>query len=82
VGLLKDSRAKTAAHHANRAAAEGHTVLVFLINVPRNAIEGQPISGVAEQIEAVEAEGWRLASLNAKDAGSMVALFRRSVVDS
>jgi hypothetical protein len=40
MGALKDARAKTAAHHANHAAAEGHTVLVFLINVPRNTIGG------------------------------------------
>jgi hypothetical protein len=35
------------------------------------------VSGVAEQIEAIEAEGWHLTSLGAKDAGSMIALFRR-----
>jgi hypothetical protein len=78
VGFLTDAKAQQAAKHATRAATEGRTVFVLLVNVPKLAAEGQPVSGVAEQVEAVEAAGWRLHSLSARDAGSMVALFRRS----
>jgi hypothetical protein len=78
MGIFKDAKAKVAGDHARRSAEEGHAVLVFLINVPRTTPEGTPVSGVAEQIESVEAEGWRLQSLSAKDAGSMIALFRRA----
>jgi hypothetical protein len=76
--FIKDMKADTAAKHARRAAEEGRTVLVFLVDVPRAAGEGKPVSGVAEQIEAVEAQGWQLQSLGARDAGSMIALFRRA----
>ena len=77
MGWMKDAKAELAAKHAKRAAEEGHKVLVFLINVPSSAVQGTPVSGVAEQIEAVEDQGWALASLSAKDAKSMLALFRR-----
>lgn len=78
MGWIKEAKANVAGNHAARARDEGRQVLVFLVDVPRSASQGSPISGVAEQIEAVEAEGWRLDHLAAKDAGSMVALFRRS----
>jgi len=78
MAFLKNMKADIAAKHAARAAGEGRTVLVFLVDVPKAAGEGQPVSGVAEQIEAIEAAGWRLDSLGARDAGSMIALFRRS----
>jgi hypothetical protein len=74
---LKEARAEVAAKHAKRAAEEGRRVLVFLINVPTGSAEGTPVSGVAEQIEAVEDQGWQLASLGAFSAKSMIALFRR-----
>jgi hypothetical protein len=77
MAFLKEARAKVAAQHAARAREEGRTVLVFLVNVPLGTAEGTPVSGVAEQIEAVEAQGWYLASLNGFNAKSMVALFRR-----
>lgn len=78
MGWLKEGRAKVAAQHAARSRDEGHKALVFLVNVPAGTAEGTPVSGVAEQIEAVEAEGWYLASLNGFNAKSMIALFRRA----
>ena len=77
MAFLKEGRAKVAAQHAERAREEGRSVLVFLLNVPMGTAEGTPISGVAEQIEAIEAQGWFLASLDGFNAKSMVALFRR-----
>jgi hypothetical protein len=74
--VFKQGKANVAGQHARRAASEGHTVLVFRVDMPRNSIEGHPISGIAEQIEAVEAEGWRLDRLGSLgDHG--IALFRR-----
>ena len=73
MGFLKDDPAG----HARTAAEQGRTVLVILLELPTRATVGQ-LSGVAEQLEQVEAAGWRLHSLAARDAGSMVALFRRS----
>lgn len=76
MAVFKQAKAELAGQHAARAAAEGRTVLVFKIDLPRTAVEGTPISGVAEQIEAVEAQGWRLERLGSLgDHG--IALFRR-----
>jgi hypothetical protein len=77
MGIFTDVKATTAGKHAVRARDEGRTVLVFRVNMPRNTTEGTPISGIAEQIEAVEAEGWRLDRLGDLD-GKGVALFRRA----
>jgi hypothetical protein len=75
---LRDTKAELPARHARRSAEEGHTVLVLRLDVPRTTAEGTPIGGMAEHIEAVEREGWRLHSLVASDVGSMAAVFRRS----
>ncbi len=78
MGTFRDTKAELSAKHARQAAEEGRTVMVLRLDVPRTTVEGAPISGMAEQIEAVEREGWRLHSLAATDAGSMAAVFRRS----
>lgn len=75
MGIIKQAKANIAGQHAARARDEGRTVLVFRVDMPRNSIEGTPISGIAEQIEAVEREGWQLDRLGSLgDHG--VALFR------
>ena len=76
MAFMKQAKATMAGQHAARARDEGHIVLMFRVDMPRNSIEGTPVSGIAEQIEAVEAQGWRLDRLGSLgDHG--VALFRR-----
>lgn len=75
MGMFKEGKAELAAKHASRALQEGHRVLVFRIDIPRNTIEGTPVSGVAEQIEAIEGQGWvldRIGDLN----GIGIAVFK------
>lgn len=73
---FKDAKAQQTAKHATRALEEGRNILVFSINLPSVMPEGAPISGVAEQIEAIEATGWRLVDMFAGDKRAMVAIFR------
>jgi hypothetical protein len=76
MGWLKDARSSVAAKHAARALEEGRTVLLFNMNIPRTKVEGTPVSGVAEQIEAIESVGWRLDKMSFSDSGYF--LFRRA----
>lgn len=75
MGFLKEAKATIAAKHATRALEEGRSVLLFNMDVPRNKVEGTPVSGVAEQIEAIEAVGWYLDRMSFSDGGYF--LFRR-----
>lgn len=80
MGFMKDVKADLARKHAHRAAEEGHAVLTFRLDVPIASVEGAPISGLAEQIEAIEAEGWHLdhmSFLPGRKAYEGIALFRR-----
>jgi hypothetical protein len=61
VGFIKDAKAKSLAEQAGRAVAEGRQVFACRVNEGGwNDNWGGSLSGVAEQIEAVEATGWRL----------------------
>jgi hypothetical protein len=75
MGFLKEARASMAAKHAQRAIEEGHKVFVFNMNMPTGKAEGTPVSGVAEQIEAIETVGWRLDMMTVGASGYF--LFRR-----
>lgn len=75
MGLLKNAIAHVAAKHAARALEEGRSVLLYQMNMPRVSGEGTPVSGCAEQIEAIEGVGWRLESMAFGGAGYF--LFRR-----
>lgn len=61
MGLFKDAKANTLATEAERARAEGRTVFTPKLNTPmsQHNLSGS-ISGWAEMIEAVEAQGWQL----------------------
>lgn len=81
MGIIKQTKANVATHHAQRAYDEGHTTLVIRMDVPRSTIEGHPISGLAEQIEAVEAVGWELKWLSFLSDGKGIATYRRKSHD-
>jgi hypothetical protein len=61
MGFIKDAKAKSIAEQAARAVAEGRLVFACRVNEGGwNDNWGGSLSGVAEQIEAVESTGWRL----------------------
>jgi len=66
MGFLKDVKVNTITQHAERALAEGRFVFLARINVPVGDLTGfsGPVSGVAEQIEAVERTGWALQQMS------------------
>lgn len=61
MGLIKQQKADSIATEAQRALAEGRTVFAPKLNTPmlQHSFSGS-IAGWAEQIEAVEAQGWAL----------------------
>ena len=59
-GFISKARQATAAADAQRALAEGHTIFVIVTSNGIQWLSGTSLSSVAEQIEAVEAAGWRL----------------------
>jgi len=61
MSLIKDAKAATLAREAQRAIEEGRWVFICRINNPAlsHQMSGS-VSGVAEQIEAVERCGWWL----------------------
>lgn len=74
--MLKHGWAQVAAQDAQRAAEQDRRV--FLLRVPKafgDAGHGS-VSGAAEQVEAVEAQGWRLEQM-AVDRETGYFLFRR-----
>jgi hypothetical protein len=82
MGIIKESKASTAAEHASRAAREGRTVFLYRFNVPATSSGWSgPISGAAEVIEAVERNGWQLSDFAydraQSDHGAVLLMFRR-----
>lgn len=82
MGWIKDAKADAIKQHAQRAIEENH--FVFVCRVNQGALQSNwsgPLSGVAEQIEAVEALGWQLDqasfSHDHKDHASAFLIFRR-----
>lgn len=66
MGLIKSIRQDTLAAEARRAREQGHVVFAAMLNVPiSQSSANQPsgsVSGWAEIIEGIEAEGWMLTS--------------------
>jgi hypothetical protein len=65
VGWIKDVKVNAITEHAQRAISEGRSVFVCRVN--QGALQSNwsgPLSGVAEQIEAVESLGWQLDQAN------------------
>lgn len=80
---IKDTKANQAAKDAERAASEGHKVMVWKFDMPNlNSAVSSSVSGAAEAIEAIEDRGWHLDSYALHPGvrhGSMVMIFRRVV---
>lgn len=82
MGFVKAAKQESARRDAQRAHAEGRTVFVARYWDEVAMYQGTgSVSGAAEAIESVEAEGWQLANFSyswvpSKNRGLTVMLFR------
>ncbi|CAM5535749.1 hypothetical protein [Streptomyces canus] len=79
MGFINDTKAQMAATEAQKARQRGQTVLVYkFIEANTNSKSTAPMTGMADQIQAVEAAGWRLDQMAAAEGkaftGERVAL--------
>ena len=87
MGFINNAKAKGATDEARKAYTEGRGVLVYkFIEANKSSMSTAPMTGIGEQIEAVEAEGWVLANMAAAESKTLggeriglVCLFRRRV---
>ncbi|MEU8906518.1 hypothetical protein [Streptomyces mirabilis] len=85
MGFINNAKASKASDEARKAYTEGRTVLAYkIIEANVTSKTTAPMSGVGEQIEAIEAEGWTLANMTAGESKTLggerialVCLFRR-----
>ena len=81
MGFVREVKANVAKDHATRALREGRSVLLYRQNVPATASSlSGPVAGVAEVVEAIEAQGWRLVDMafdgSQNKNGAVMLLFR------
>jgi hypothetical protein len=85
MGFINDAKAQSAGSEARKAYERGQAVLVYkFIEANMNSKATAPMTGIAGQIQAVEAEGWMMANMAAAEGKAMtgervalVCLFRR-----
>jgi hypothetical protein len=86
VGFINQAKGLEAAKRAREARDAGNSVLVYkFIEANTNSKATAPMTGMAEQIQAVESEGWRLEQMAAAEGKALmgervalVCLFRRT----
>jgi hypothetical protein len=82
MGMIKDIKVSSAAEAAQKAARANRSVLVYRQNVPwsKSGWSGE-VGDMAEVIEAIEAQGWRLDHMaydgQQSSNGGCLLLFRR-----
>lgn len=84
MGMFNDAKAAEAGKRAREAREKGDRVLVYkFIEANTNSKATAPMTGMANQIQAVEAEGWTLDKMAAAEGKAMtgervalVCLFR------
>lgn len=79
MGIINDSKANMAGAEARKARERGQSVLVYkFIEANTHSKTTAPMTGMAEQIAAVEQQGWRLDQMAAAEGkaltGERVAL--------
>ncbi|WHX19815.1 hypothetical protein QFW82_23590 [Streptomyces malaysiensis subsp. malaysiensis] len=85
MGWINNAKGDGASRHAREAIQAGNSVLVYkFIEANTNSRATAPMTGMAEQIQAIEAEGWRLDKMAAAEGKALsgervalVCLFRR-----
>ncbi|GHD42783.1 hypothetical protein GCM10010317_014590 [Streptomyces mirabilis] len=85
--FIKNVKVQGATDEARKAHAEGRAVLVYkIIEASGGSLDFTgPMTGVGEQIEAIEAEGWGLVSmataesktLSGDERAGLICVFRR-----
>jgi hypothetical protein len=86
MGFINNAKAEGAGKRAREARDKGDTVLVYkFIEANTNSKATAPMTGMADQIQAVESEGWALSNMAAAEGKaltgervSLVCLFRRA----
>ncbi len=82
MGMIRDVKVQTIAKDAARAISEGRLVFVARLHTPGRLHDMTgSVGDWAEMIEAIEAEGWTLASWTVADGpkgAGAYPLFRRS----
>lgn len=86
MGWINNAKAAEAAKRAREAANNGDKVLVYkFIEANTNSKATAPMTGMADQIQAVESEGWALDKMAASEGKAiggervaLVCLFRRT----
>ncbi|MEV6790892.1 hypothetical protein AB0M87_02600 [Streptomyces sp. NPDC051320] len=85
MGFINDAKANEATRTAQAAYQEGRHVLTFkIIEASSSSRSTGIMSGVGEQIEAIEGQGWMLTNMTAAtgkalsgDRTALICLFRR-----
>ncbi|MEW2177153.1 hypothetical protein AB0890_12590 [Streptomyces sp. NPDC005406] len=85
MGFINNAKAETAGKEAREAYARGDYVLVYkFIEANTNSKSTAPMTGIADQITAVESAGWMLQNMAAAEGKTLggerialVCLFRR-----
>ncbi|MER5903057.1 hypothetical protein ABT150_23610 [Streptomyces mirabilis] len=86
MGFINQAKGDEAGKKAREARAAGNTVLVYkFIEANTNSKATAPMTGMAEQIQSVEAEGWVLDKMAAAEGKALtgervalICLFRRT----
>lgn len=85
MGFINDAKAQEAGNRARQAYDNGDYVLVYkFIEANTNSKATAPMTGMANQIQAVESNGWMLANMAAAEGKALtgervalICLFRR-----
>ncbi|MFD9782226.1 hypothetical protein ACFWZS_34650 [[Kitasatospora] papulosa] len=85
MGFMNDAKAQEAGRRAHEAYIKGDYVLVYkFIEANTNSKATAPMTGIADQIQAVESAGWMLQNMAAAEGKALtgerialVCLFRR-----
>lgn len=85
MGWINNAKADVATQAAQKAYQEGRSVLTFKIIEANTSHRATGImTGIGEQIEAIEGQGWMLANMCAAegkalsgDRSALICLFRR-----
>lgn len=72
MGFINDAKAQTAGSEAHKARERGQSILVYkFIEANLNSKATAPMAGMADQIAAVEQQGWRLDQMAASEGKAM-----------
>ncbi|MEU0102405.1 hypothetical protein [Streptomyces sp. NPDC006267] len=85
MGFMNDAKAQEAGKRAREAYAKGDYVLIYkFIEANTNSKATAPMTGIADQIQAVESAGWMLQNMAAAEGKALtgerialICLFRR-----